>query len=149
VHEPITPEYLNEIEERTNAATKGPWEVTQWAETNNVTIDSTGIDPDEPLWLASLGPCVHGVHDATFIAHSRTDLPRLTAEVRRLRAALFEIAAAACGRGLRMPPDGDPVTDTQVLDGVFEAFDTHFDDGGAQGFLVDYVTASEQEANRG
>lgn len=56
----ITETELDAIEARANAATPGPW--------------------DEPGFSA-LDAC-----DARFVAHARTDVPRLIAEVRRLQS---------------------------------------------------------------
>lgn len=74
---------LAEIEARVKAATEGPWEY--------------GKRPDGSVWLSTGNP-ERGQHyqgdwegfdaDAAFIAHARTDVPYLLAEVKRLREAL-------------------------------------------------------------
>jgi hypothetical protein len=74
---------IAEIEVRVKAATEGPWEY--------------GKRPDGSVWLSTGNP-ERGQHyqgdwegfdaDAAFIAHARTDVPYLLAEVKRLREAL-------------------------------------------------------------
>ena len=81
--EPATALDLDAIEARANAATSGPWEVEAAAVVcDRYEDERPGVcgphDVDWPL-LAE---------DAEFIAHARTDVPALVAEVRRLRAAL-------------------------------------------------------------
>lgn len=82
---------LAEIEARANAATPGPWRAG--------TVEAEGkVWARDPTALGgpSLGErCVfdanpHYPHNANraFIAHARTDVPDLVAEVRRLTAAL-------------------------------------------------------------
>jgi len=78
---PLTDVELAEIEARANAATPGPWELCQ-SETHCHVVypDDThvgGVD-GEHWWPA----------DAEFVAHARTDIPRLLAEVRALRKEL-------------------------------------------------------------
>ena len=72
----ITPERLDEMQERCDAATAGPWEVKD--------------NPVDENW-ADLYP-----NDSKFIAHARTDLPDcieeiqlLNQEVRRLQNILM------------------------------------------------------------
>lgn len=91
-------DWVDEIEAREKLATTGPWYVEY------------SDDPEEP-------GCVFGIHspaedaqivktdtgvyppdfaDAEFIAHAREDVPRLVAEVRRLRALLTPGAPCSC-----------------------------------------------------
>lgn len=71
---PMKPEQLAEIEARANAATDGPW-----------VLGSSGNVPD----ISYYGSGWAGVtKDEKFIAHSRTDIPALIAEVRRLQEKL-------------------------------------------------------------
>ncbi len=54
--------------------------------------------------IVSTAPEDYGRADATFIAHARTDVPTLCAEVRRLRAAM----AAVCSEGDSEIPESRP-----------------------------------------
>lgn len=78
----MTNEELDEIRERCRRAAPGPW--TAWIEGRDHTSGSsfvrTGAD-DIELSGASEG-------DYDFIAHARQDIPRLLAEVGRLRTLL-------------------------------------------------------------
>ena len=73
--DPLTDAYLDAIEQRAHAATEGPWEAS---------AHRTGH------YLVICPDCgVRGGYeraDAEFIAHARSDVPALVAEVRRLRA---------------------------------------------------------------
>lgn len=79
---------LNEIEARANAATKGPW---QWDPQRDPYPNGTG-EADLPPYIpqgSHLGDTLIGMddtyegsdRDAAFIAHARTDVPRLVVEV--------------------------------------------------------------------
>ena len=73
--DPMTAAELDAIEQRAHAATEGPWEAS---------AHRTGH------YLVICPDCgVRGGYeraDAEFIAHARSDVPALVAEVRRLRA---------------------------------------------------------------
>lgn len=73
---------LQEIEARAEAATPGPWRVVERV----AFLDA--FDVDTPggscLWEGYRDTC--SKVDSEFIAASRTDIPRLLAEVRRLTA---------------------------------------------------------------
>lgn len=82
----ITRERLNEIKQRCEKATKGPWGVRHLC---------SGCSPDEDegagLGLELVGPPQPWLEgqfaraaDAQFCAHARTDLPDLVTEVERL-----------------------------------------------------------------
>lgn len=86
---------LDAIEARANAATEGPWEsldrgdrLVAWRQR------------DDELGIAAFDYVVpepmDNADDAEFIAHARTDVPALVAEVRRLR----DIEAEAYRRAL-------------------------------------------------
>jgi hypothetical protein len=107
--EPMTDDALAEIEARAEAASDGPWRI----HLGGVPIDDgdalagDGEAPDgsaDASWFAAdfgrwwvipddpdEDRVVHGKvgrwhgRDAVFIAHARADIPRLLAEVRRLR----------------------------------------------------------------
>lgn len=85
MNKPMSPEYLAEIAARAEAATAGPW-CTDGAEI---------YQGDEyvayAFWVGETcraDEADGGLLDAAFIAHARTDVPALLAEVERLRAAL-------------------------------------------------------------
>ena len=84
--DPLTDAYLDAIEQRAHAATEGPWEATaqDHAAWDVPILDRTGH------YLVICPDCgVRGGYeraDAEFIAHARSDVPALLAEVRRLRA---------------------------------------------------------------
>lgn len=83
-------ERLAEIEARAQAATEGPWRVQSVRRADNeigvfvAYVGSLAVLANEPNKSEQ--------EDATFVAHARTDIPDLLAEVRRLRAVLAEIA---------------------------------------------------------
>ena len=85
--DPLTDAYLDAIEQRAHAATEGPWEASahDHAAGDVPILDRTGH------YLVICPDCgVRGGYeraDAEFIAHARSDVPALLAEVRRLRAA--------------------------------------------------------------
>lgn len=70
----MTPERLAEILERAEAATPGPWR-----------IDGRRVVYERDGWSEMVTPILHVSADATFIAHARTDVPELVAEIERLR----------------------------------------------------------------
>lgn len=81
----MTEERLRELEALEQAATRGPWEVQ----------DASNPDEDEPCYRGIRGWTDESsdgtylklsVDDAAFVAESRTALPELIAEVRRLQA---------------------------------------------------------------
>jgi hypothetical protein len=77
---------LNAIRKRAEAATEGPW--TTFDDVQYI-ARRTVYEYDE--WTESnvdvIADCSH-MHDATFIAHARQDVPALVAEVERLRAGI-------------------------------------------------------------
>jgi len=88
---------LDEIEARANAATPGPW--TYHDGCGYVEVPPYGAIEFKPGWERSVHflARVHNNHvegedglgfDGAFIAHARTDVPALVAEVRRLRKLL-------------------------------------------------------------
>jgi len=92
----ITEAELAEMEGRAQKATDGPWEVGRcsWACDGwacGVTHGRSGDIYDDPIFKSDArDECTHIINeqDATFIARARTDVPRLIAEVRRLREAM-------------------------------------------------------------
>lgn len=104
----MTEAELNEIEARERAATPGPWVCDKRSGCCAVypasrESDSPGChsDHDRNIAFSAKGAHYNGTHwdmdaqrqlDFTFIAHARSDVPRLTAEVRRLRAVIRDAA---------------------------------------------------------
>lgn len=80
--DPLTDAYLDAIEQRAHAATEGPWEASA-----------------HDHYLVICPDCgVRGGYeraDAEFIAHARSDVPALLAEVRRLRAMEQRVSRVA------------------------------------------------------
>ncbi|GAA3018050.1 hypothetical protein GCM10020229_31650 [Kitasatospora albolonga] len=107
-HQPISDAELAEIEELANAATPGPWHVRQLDDAHAMSLVAISTVPDTGLgerWpdfdhqeiiAATLVQqpryldVTDGLWDqnAQFIADARQDVPRLIAEIRRLRHLL-------------------------------------------------------------
>lgn len=91
---PLDDKRLAEIAERAEKATAGPWEF----DLDNVGATyeiGFGITTARSGWTLIHIPCRAQDSDSAangeFVAHARTDIPALVAEVRRLREALDEI----------------------------------------------------------
>jgi len=87
--EPISDAELAAIEARVAGASRGPWE--SFVEGRDHTsgdnfIRVGGRDENEPDMYVLRDSVPASVADQDFIAHARQDMPRLLAEVRRLRA---------------------------------------------------------------
>jgi hypothetical protein len=88
----LTNNDLDEIEQRATAATPGPWEAfieERHAIGGDSFIRTGGLDDNQPDMYVSQ---YHGATsvkvpaaDLDFIANARQDIPRLVAEIRRLR----------------------------------------------------------------
>jgi hypothetical protein len=88
IDEPLTESELDAIEARVLAASNAPWQ--SFVEGSDHTsgdnfIRVGGLDHDEPDMYVSRDTGPASVADQDFIAHARQDMPRLLAEVRRLR----------------------------------------------------------------
>src|SRR4051812_2915147 len=84
----LTEDDLAAIEARCNAATPGPWE--SWIEgRDHFGGDSIIRTADADLYLLPV-PTPQHHQDQDFIAAARQDVPRLIAEVRRLRRLIAE-----------------------------------------------------------
>lgn len=83
--EPLTEQELAEMEARVRNASPGPWtrDDGDWSPNHMVDADGEVVVYDEGA---------PGTQDAAFIAAARTDLPRLIAEVRRLRSFIDRMA---------------------------------------------------------
>ena len=88
----MTPERLDEIEARANAATQGPWEWHPYMGSG-----ATLAKPNRPFHelniLKTTDDWPPVAADAEFIAAARTDVPALLAEVRRLQDAVERVRA--------------------------------------------------------
>lgn len=93
--EPLTEEQLAEIEGRADAATPETW---VWSWSTGWSTDGLGHYLVETarsrIVVAITTREKQGYENALFIAHARTDVPLLVAEVRRLNEALIELATA-------------------------------------------------------
>jgi hypothetical protein len=88
IDEPLTDAELDAIEARVVAASTAPWQ--SFVEGRDHTsrdnfIRVGGLDDAEPDMYVSRDSVPASVADQDFIAHARQDIPRLLAEVRRLR----------------------------------------------------------------
>lgn len=82
----LTPEMLDAIDARAKAATCEPWFATEDARGTAV------FDRTRRITLCRATTVSSNAHaDAAFIAHARTDVPLLTAEVRRLTTLLERV----------------------------------------------------------
>lgn len=71
----LTNAEIEAIRKRAQAATEGPWQLAD-------TYDGAWIlDSDDDI----ISGTVSRIVDAEFIAHARTDIPKLLAEIERLR----------------------------------------------------------------
>ncbi|EMT54779.1 hypothetical protein I532_04205 [Brevibacillus borstelensis AK1] len=87
----LTPEEIAATRERAEKATPGPWRVVP---------DNIGGFPIFDVQDRLDRSLIHTVEDAEFIAHAREDIPKLLAEVERLRTALAEMATYEAPYGL-------------------------------------------------
>jgi hypothetical protein len=106
---------LDEIDRRCHAASKPPWESfiegrDHWGGDSFIRIGSAEDDePDMYVGRAARGKLLPAPDaDLDFIAYARQDLPRLVAEVRRLRAARRWASWSSAGNrpGHRSPAPG-------------------------------------------
>jgi hypothetical protein len=92
-YDDLTEEDLRIIEERAAAATPAPWESFVEGRDHlagDNFIRTGGLDDSCPDLYVSHDLKPAPVQDQDFIAHARQDVPRLAAEVRRLRALLAQ-----------------------------------------------------------
>jgi hypothetical protein len=110
---------LDAIKARCEAATPGPWE---WDRDDEGLVSQSVTDTEHgefgtilaryPRLVATGYPCKEGTGfpdydgpNGRFIAHARTDVPALVAEVERLRAALNQTPLTLTLRGLPVRRD--------------------------------------------
>lgn len=91
---PLTDHELDAIEQRSAAASPGPWQSfiegrDHLGGDNFIRISLADNEPDMYVSRAIPGQGLTpaGDHDLDFIAHARQDIARLIAEVKRLRGA--------------------------------------------------------------
>jgi len=87
--EPLSNDELNQIDARAEAALPGPWSWTPDTPKMNGVHWNMRIK-DQPGIRFGIYEYQHGYQNAEFIAHARTDIPRLIAEIRRLKAKTNE-----------------------------------------------------------
>lgn len=102
----MTPEQLDAIEARANAATPGPWTPSHHP---NDPYHWAVFDTDTRALTANRGGCPD---DADFIAHAREDIATLLDEVVRLNDLLAKRPDQFFGQGvvLGVPPLPPPLT---------------------------------------
>jgi len=82
---------LKEIEDRCNKAVKGDWKsfIEGRDHTSGDSFIMTGIKEGESIWSDNRGPDIYlsgaTEFDQDFIAHAKKDIPRLIAEIRKLK----------------------------------------------------------------
>lgn len=85
----LTKQQIEAIRKRAEAATEGPWEVEVLGESDEVYV--FGKDGDTCVYCIEFPYCkAIDVNNAKFIAHAREDIPKLLAEIDRLRSQLAE-----------------------------------------------------------
>jgi hypothetical protein len=90
---PPTDAELDEMDRRVGAASPAPWESFVEGrnhESGDSFILIGGLDDTSPDMYVTHDGAPAPAGDLDFIAHARQDVPRLVAEVRRLRALLQE-----------------------------------------------------------
>lgn len=118
---PLSAAQLTKIRARCAAATAGPWmKDPPWGlpwEVGAHSMTDRGVTVARTLGDAAPQNCPQenseqAIHDATFIAAARADVPRLLDEVDRLRSALLGIAiltqSQTAARLAREALDGEP-----------------------------------------
>lgn len=88
----MTPEQLAAIRARLDAATPGPWIAEYSGDQGNCVIPHDALSTREAVCVTRL---YHAAADAEFIAHARTDLETLLAEVEHLTQMIRDIDEAA------------------------------------------------------
>lgn len=86
----MTEEELKAIEDRANAATPGPWESVVMRDSRDDSWFRATVEGPEHFDLngsdhGTICDTVSTVDNANFIADARSDIPKLVAEVKRLR----------------------------------------------------------------
>ena len=90
-NDPISDTELHAMQERADAASKGPWEafIEGPGDSFSSFIRVGGLDDNEPdMYLSREDWYAASAADLNFIAAARQDVPRLIAEIKRLRREL-------------------------------------------------------------
>jgi hypothetical protein len=105
---------LDAIEARVEAATEGPWFKVN---DTDVCWSANGTHPEVAVCLRTEDVGVVQSHEANadFIAHARTDIPALVAELRAAREAIDELTAIAISM-LRWRDDSDSDAQREAWD---------------------------------
>jgi hypothetical protein len=106
----MTEDDLKAIEARANAATPGPW-ATGAGKVEGGQVRELVIAPNDDVIVAIAyggfgNPVDRTSEDRKFIAHARTDVPALVAEVRRLRGVVERLGSSEAFT-IPMSIDGD------------------------------------------
>jgi hypothetical protein len=81
---------LNEILNRCEAASKGPWRsvIEGRDHTSGNSFIMTGIEDNENIWSKNRGEDINligaTIEDQDFIAHAKQDIPKLISEIKKL-----------------------------------------------------------------
>lgn len=87
----MTEQELIEIEKRCNSTTKGLWKsyIEGRDHTSGDNFIMTGIQENEDIWSENRGNDIYlsgaTIEDHDFIANAKQDIPKLIAEIRRLK----------------------------------------------------------------
>lgn len=88
----MTDNEIKEIEDRCKLATPGPWKsLVEGREIESGdSFIMTGISESEDIWSDKIGADIYltgaTTADQDFIAHARQDIPKLIAEIKRLKS---------------------------------------------------------------
>jgi len=135
---------LAEIEGRAEGATEGPW-VNGGAEQDVRFPDSAGHWGDNGLAIPGFAlRNMPTTEDAAFIAHARTDVPRLTAA---LRAVLGECGPAQDSGGFPTSMDADAPDMSNEDDVISWAF--HRGERAAGAYVRAAITAALSASEEG
>lgn len=110
---PLTDSELAAIEARAEAAAPGPWKHVGSCIVEGPAYEETWVDNGGKAHVqCGHRPTIydeggHSEEDAEFIAHSRTDVPRLVAALRAAHAALRPFARVAAEHPIDDPQDID------------------------------------------
>ena len=118
MNEKTGPEWLQEIERRTEKATKEPWK--SWDKVEGCPIVHIYLDDQGRRTTAFLAHCnsatLPNSDNSDFIARARTDVPRLLTHIRELRGALADAVRCANTDCAECNARGtDPVARADVL----------------------------------
>lgn len=148
----MTHDELQAIKARAEVATPGPWTTGAGKIRDGETRELVIAPNDDVIVAIAYGgfgnPVDRTSQDRKFIAHARTDVPALVAEVERLRG-LLNIAENAIDRFMRY--DGKlPVLLSRHIEGAHRALGGQLErsvTGGLPGIYTRVLTAEETDAD--